>query len=175
MPLAFPSRSHGTVAFGFFNVHTDILLLERYVFFATDFCRAVRALRAEPRTPMSGWSVHDMGDLHGAIAGRALHGLIGATYARWPFPSDPAGFRQQPEGHENRSEVEAMVGRFARARRLELVREPDWSWVSVGPVSFDGPGFAALVAYVDRGGHPRWRDGERPGYVVEMVESCPLV
>jgi hypothetical protein len=150
-------------------------LLERHVFFATDFCRAVLALCRDVRTQMPGWHVHDMGDLHGAIAGCDLAGLIGATYARWPFPEDPEGFRQKPEGHENRGEVETMLGRFAQSTSLELDREPDWSRVAVGRVSFDGPGFAALVAYVDRGGYPRWRDDERPGYVVEMVESFPLL
>ena len=30
---------------------------------------------------------------------------------------------------------------------------------------------AKLVAYVDRGGYPRWRDELRPPYVSEMVES----
>ncbi len=32
MPLSFESRSHGPVAFGFFNIESDMLLLERTFF-----------------------------------------------------------------------------------------------------------------------------------------------
>jgi hypothetical protein len=35
MPLSFESRSHGPVAFGFFNIESDMLLLERTFFSAT--------------------------------------------------------------------------------------------------------------------------------------------
>ncbi len=38
MPLAFDSLSHGIVAFGFFNIESDMLILEQYFFFATEFC-----------------------------------------------------------------------------------------------------------------------------------------
>jgi hypothetical protein len=34
MPLAFESLSHGTIAFGFFNIESDMLLLDRYFLFA---------------------------------------------------------------------------------------------------------------------------------------------
>ncbi len=44
MPLAFQSLSHGQIAFGFFNIETDMLLLDIHFFFADDFCRAVREL-----------------------------------------------------------------------------------------------------------------------------------
>jgi hypothetical protein len=30
MPLAFQSLSHGTITFGFFNIESDMLLLDRY-------------------------------------------------------------------------------------------------------------------------------------------------
>jgi hypothetical protein len=30
MPLAFESLNHGTIAFGFFNIDSDMLLLEKY-------------------------------------------------------------------------------------------------------------------------------------------------
>ena len=34
MPLAFESLSHGTIAFGFFNIESDMLILDRYFLFA---------------------------------------------------------------------------------------------------------------------------------------------
>lgn len=41
MPLAFESLSHGTIAFGFFNIESDMLLCDRYFLFADEFCRYV--------------------------------------------------------------------------------------------------------------------------------------
>ena len=38
MPLAFESVNRGTIAFGFFNIDTDLLLLQQYFLFAEDFC-----------------------------------------------------------------------------------------------------------------------------------------
>ena len=34
MPLAFKSLSHETIAFGFFNIESDMLILDRYFLFA---------------------------------------------------------------------------------------------------------------------------------------------
>ena len=41
MPLAFNSLSHGQIAFGFFNIDTDMLLLDRYFLFADKFCNSI--------------------------------------------------------------------------------------------------------------------------------------
>ena len=46
MPLAFQSKSHGSVAFGFFHIETDMLLLDRCFFFCTDFCRVLSEMAA---------------------------------------------------------------------------------------------------------------------------------
>ena len=32
MPLSFSSTTHGNIAFGFFNIESDMLLLENYFF-----------------------------------------------------------------------------------------------------------------------------------------------
>ena len=39
MPLVFESLSHGTIAFGFFNIDSDMLLLEQYFLFGSEFSR----------------------------------------------------------------------------------------------------------------------------------------
>jgi hypothetical protein len=44
MPLSFESLSHGTIAFGFFNIESDMLLCDRYFLFADDFCANIVAL-----------------------------------------------------------------------------------------------------------------------------------
>jgi len=37
MPISFPSKSHGQIPIGFFNIETGMLLMDRYFFFSTDF------------------------------------------------------------------------------------------------------------------------------------------
>ena len=178
MPLAFESLGHGTVAFGFFNIETDLLLLEESFFFATDFCRAVEELCESeddlPRVTLAGWHIEDparRGDLHGAIAGIRLEGLIGETYRRWPFPRTRAGFRQQPECARHRDEVEEMLGRWAVPDAILLGVTDPRPVFTIGAVEFDATGFAALVAYVERGGMPRWRDETRPAWVQGMTDA----
>jgi len=46
MPLAFESISHGTIAFGFFNIDSDMLLLDRYFIFSTLFCGNIDEIAA---------------------------------------------------------------------------------------------------------------------------------
>ncbi len=36
MPLLFQSLSHGEIPFGFFNIETDMILLNNYFIFASD-------------------------------------------------------------------------------------------------------------------------------------------
>ena len=102
MPLAFESKSHGTVAFGFFNIHIDMLLLDNLFFFADSFCKAVMEIaRAEGKAvaAFDGWRIPDsrmIGNLHGAIAGTDLSGFIGVTYGRFPFPASRDDFKQRP-------------------------------------------------------------------------------
>jgi len=38
MPISFSSKSHGRIPIGFFNIETDMLLMDHYFFFSTDFC-----------------------------------------------------------------------------------------------------------------------------------------
>lgn len=171
MPLAFESLSHGIVAFGFFNIETDALLLQQHFFFADDFCAAAELVARQGRAELAAWHVERgrVGDLHGAIAGVELDGLIGATYRLWPFPRRAEGFRQQPEGHRNREVVRELLDAHGVHRPLPLAHHgPE---VRVGELRFDRAGFVALLAYVERGGYPRWRDEQRPPYVERMVQA----
>jgi hypothetical protein len=173
LPLAFPSLSHGTVAFSFYNIDVDMLLLDRLFFFAHDFCRSVVELGSGGRPSIPGWRTRvpeDIGNLHGAIAGSDLSGFIGATYARWPFPEAPEDFKQDPGGHVNRDAAREMIQGLGVEEAIGLVRDAQGR-VTIGEYAFDRQGFAALIAYVDRGGYPRWRDEVRPGYVIDMMES----
>jgi hypothetical protein len=180
VPLAFSSLSHGTIAFGYFNIESDMLLLEQLFFFTDLFCDAVISLDADAISQGSveiilpGWRIDDrseVGNLHGAIAGMDHSGFIGATYRRYPFPTSPSGFKQNPEGSVTQREIEAMIHPFGRAEALPLRWNRPDSIVSVAEIDFDLPGFAALLAYVDRGGYPRWRDDVRPEPVKRMIET----
>lgn len=177
MPLAFASKSHGTIAFGFFNIQTDMLLLEELFFFADRFCRAVPPLLSgdDPQltTSLQAWQIERgaIGDLHGAIAGVNHSGFIGETYRRWPFPSDLSGFKQQPEGVETQREIEEMIASFGSQKQIVLTSDHKADAFYLNDYQFDEAQFMELVDYVDRGGYPRWRDDLRPGYVREMMRA----
>ncbi len=47
MPLSFRSESHGDIAFGFFNIESDMLLLENFFFFADVFCKKMIEISRE--------------------------------------------------------------------------------------------------------------------------------
>jgi hypothetical protein len=171
MPLAFPSRSHRTIAFGFFNIEIDMF------FFADGFCRAVPQLLHEGEAWMDGWRIEvpgRIGNLQGAIAGQDLSGFIGATYEKFPFPARAEDFRQNPRGSLNRAVAEKLILQFGQDEQIRLRREADS--VAVGEYVFNQPVFSDLIAYVDRGGYPRWKNETRPPYVSEMIEKLgPLL
>jgi hypothetical protein len=178
MPLAFDSLSHGKIAFGFFNIETDLLLLNRYFFFASDFCRylveAVPYLRAgDWETAWAIVRIEDdrIGDLMGAIHGVDLRGFIGEVYRRFPFPPDPAGFKQNPEGLRTRAILEPILARYGRAEEIPIRFRREQGEVSIGEYRFNPENFQELLLYVWRGGYPRWRDGRQPGYVEAMKQS----
>ncbi|HSH69449.1 MAG TPA: hypothetical protein VK997_06000 [Deferrisomatales bacterium] len=166
MPLSFPSLSHGAVAFGFYNIETDGLLLEDQFFFATEFGTAVEQLaRVGGEQPaagaLDGHRFRDraaIGDLMGAIHGVRLVGYLGEIYGMWPFPAAPEAFRQKLKGHENRAATQAALDRFAERTRIPLTAEPGFGRVTVGPYAFSGAGFVELLRYVVRGGYPTWED-----------------
>jgi hypothetical protein len=195
MPLAFPSATHGTIAFGYFNIEIDMLLLEHYFFFGPSFCRAVVDLahRARPEgeggaeapagTTLPGFVIADRaraGNVNAAIQGWDLSGFIGATYQRFPFPATPDGFKQKPYGARNQAWAEETVREYGEAVEIPLVWDARAARASIGEIGFARDQLAALVAYVDRGGYPRWLNDERPPHVREMMDElrgsdAPLV
>ena len=103
MPLSFNSKSHGNIAFGFFNIETDMLLLEDLFFFANHFCHKIIDLAEQSNNSsnsviLEGFCINDrikIGNLHNAIQGVNFTGFIGETYSKFPFPSNPEGFKQK--------------------------------------------------------------------------------
>jgi len=182
MPLAFPSQSHGTVAFGFYNIETDSLLLDRMFFFCTDFCRAVSELAgcgaAGGSSSLPGFRFQrpeEIGDLMGAIHGTSRAGFLGEIYGLWPFPAAPEAFRQKLYGASNRAPVETALRRRATPEEIVLVAHPGNGAVSVGEYVFTRLGFLDLLAYVWRGGYPTWEgydEGRRPACVEDLARAA---
>ena len=182
MPLAFESESHGTIAFGFFNIESDMLLLDRYFFFATDFCDCVCKLvkqKSGTKTEFSfpAYEIKDpaaIGDLHGGIAGTHFSGFIGETYKRYPVPADETKFKQQTEGFKTRDEFARMILDFGTCISLDLYWDSSTERVSIGRYVFSQQNYQRLIQYVIQGGFPRWFDGIAPDYVIKMQEAVTL-
>lgn len=183
MPLAFESLDHGTLAFGFFNIDTDMLLLEHDFFFAPEFCDRVSEIAAGS-AGTDAWEVHhipgaeDIGDLMGAIHKIRHTGFIGAVYRRFPFPEKPEDFRQKPDGFRNRAEVEGLIEKFSRPLRIPFVVDAAGGGVQIGAFRFSREVFHELIRYVWRGGYPKWKHGKRPDAVLAMAtaverSTCP--
>ncbi len=181
MPLAFESLSHGQIAFGFFNIETDMLLLDIHFFFADDFSRAMMKLALEPGDRNSSVDLDaytllpsQIGNLMGSIHGVSFEGFIGKVYRRYPFPREESKFRQDPMGWRNRAVIEDMVRQYARIEPIDVTVYPARSAVDIGGYVFSRTVFNKLIDYVWEGGFPRWKDGVRPQYVLDMkaaVES----
>ena len=178
MPLAFESLNRGTVAFGFFNIDTDLLLLQQYFLFADDFCshliRIAEDMRQEAfETAWPVYSIDDprkIGDLMAAIHGIRYTGFIGEVYQQFPFPKREAEFKQKPEGFQNRDWMFSLLGKWAARKTIPVRVDQEHETVSIGEYLFTKAVFHQLIQYVWAGGYPRWRDETRPGYVMEMKE-----
>ncbi len=176
MPLGFQSLNHGVIAFGFFNIDTDLLLLEHYFLFSDAFCRYIsKATRVkEIESTRDAWEVHtiekreDIGDLMGAIHGIQYTGFMGAVYRRFPFPQRQEDFKQRPDGWKIRSEVKRILNKYARRVNIPFEINPKEETVTIGEFLFDRSSFQEIVRYVWLGGYPRWKNGIRPDDVSEM-------
>ncbi|MCF8061349.1 MAG: hypothetical protein K9M82_02435 [Deltaproteobacteria bacterium] len=173
MPLSFQTLNRGTIAFGFFNIDSDLLLMDRFFLFAPEFCDHVGDLAEDPGLGVfeAEWEVdviedqEAVGDLMGAIHNIRHVGFIGEVYRRYPFPSRPEAFRQKPEGYRTREEIREILDRYAVPAVLPFAADPESGEIVIGPFRFSRQDFLELVQYVWMGGYPRWRGMERPDYV----------
>ncbi len=177
MPLSFTSKSHGNIAFGFFNIESDMLLLEKYFFFADDFCRWIIEMAKEDDSGVKIFEhpvyyiadPNDIGDLMGAIHGMLFTGFIGKLYTLFPFPDDPKAFKQNPDGFKTRKVVKSYIEPFSAIKNIPIEIYND-SQAKIGSYAFDKIVFHELIEYVWKGGYPRWKDEIRPQYVIQMKE-----
>jgi len=179
MPLEFQSLSHGPIAFGFFNIESDMLLLDRYFLFADEFCDYISPLATKNSHGSSEtiWNVYyiergeDVGNLMGAIHGMIFQGFIGEVYKLFPFPKEQEGFKQKPDGFKNRSTVEPLIQRYAKVIDISVVVDKNRETIAIGDYLFTRSSFQELIKYVWRGGYPRWKDEVKPDYVLAMKET----
>jgi hypothetical protein len=178
MPLTYRSVSHGDVAFGFFNIETDLMLLNTIFFFVSDFCNAISELAdlkayepAHVDLPSYVLADRDAGNLMGAINGVDYSGFIGATYKMFPFPKEAHLFKQNPEGSGTRAVMEELIGRYAGLTRTRLIADRYSDNFIMGPYVFLKESLAGLLDYVWVGGMPRWKEDIRPSYVITMKEK----
>lgn len=178
MPLAFSSLSHGEVVFGFFNIESDLLLLNNTFWFARDFCGSINRLADREPTDLSGmdWvgyilNPEDIGDLPGAISGTNLRGFIGEVYRQFPFPRDLGLFKQNPEGFKTREIVKGLIEKYAPPSSIAIILEEAGKKIRIGDYLFSKEGLAELLNYVWLGGYPRWKQEIRPSSVLKMKEK----
>jgi hypothetical protein len=179
VPLEFHSLSHGRIAFGFFNIDTDLLLLEKYFFFAHFFCNTVENIASwkdhkVDNFVLPGYVIErfgDIGNLMGAIHGIDLSGFIGAVYKLFPFPQSPEEFKQKLDGKANRAVVENLMNQWGHPVKILVEVEAQSQRVKIAELLFSKAALHELVAYVWRGGMPGWQDTLRPDYVIEMKDA----
>ena len=174
MPLAFQTIDRGSIAFGFFNIESDMLLLQQYFFFADTFCRYISTCADTERwNPVEKFTVYqisnpeNIGDLMGAINGIRYSGFIGETYRRFPFPDNPAHFKQNPFGFKTQDCCKEMITPYSEIVEIPFLRLKN-SCVRIGEYTFDRENFYELLRYVSRGGFPQWLNNIAPDYVNTM-------
>ncbi len=178
LPLEFNSLNHGQIAFGFFNIETDLLLMEHYFFFSPQFSTMVEEIaNSLPDQPgkisLEAYiidSAMSVGNLMGAIRGVDLHGFIGEVYTKFPFPENSEQFKQKPYGAKNRDYIEALLKEWAFPIVLPVLVGSEKPDIMIGEFLFSKKGFYDLIAYVWQGGMPGWEAGVRPEYVSKMKE-----
>ena len=178
MPLEFDSLNHGKIAFGFFNIETDMILLEHYFFFGRDFCGQVSRYAQFPSNEIyeSSWDIYliennlDVGNLMGAIHGIDLRGFLGEVYKLFPFPKEREEFKQNPDGFKTRSLIENLVQKYGEKKKIQFVIRPNGDEIGIGKYLFNRTSFQELIEYIWMGGFPRWKDGIRPDYVLKMKQ-----
>ena len=179
MPLEFDTLNHGKIAFGFFNIETDMILLEHYFFFAQEFCQHISESAQVPlnETYESSFDIYlieshrDIGNLMGAIHGVDLRGFIGEVYKLFAFPEEREKFKQNSEGIKTRIRVEKLIQAYGQKATIQLLIPATGNQIDIGDYLFNKNSFQGLIKYVWMGGFPRWKDGIGPDYVLEMKQA----
>jgi hypothetical protein len=177
MPLSFKTKSHGEIPVGFFNIDTDMILINNYFVFASDFCECITEWTKGEENFESEVEMYvidnleKIGNLMGAIAGRVYTGFIGEVYKIFPFPEKREDFKQKPEGYKSRKDIEKIIQKFAKRQSIPITISKIKTTISIGDYEFNTEQFHEVISYLWRGGMPKWKDEKRPKYVEEMMKA----
>ena len=177
MPLAFETESHGTIPVGFFNIDSDMLLINNYFIFASELCSKISewaASEGEIETQIEIYVIKnesDIGDLMGAIRGIIFTGFIGEVYKLYPFPVRHEDFKQKPEGYKTQEQIEEIIRKFAKAEKIDINISKSDKSITIGEYVFNRKHFHEVIGYIWRGGMPMWKNDVRPGYVEDMMKA----
>ena len=177
MPLSFKTMSHGEIPIGFFNIDTDMILINNYFVFASDFCDWLSKwtmVNRDLNTKKEMYVISDpkdIGDLMGAISGRVFTGFIGEVYKKFPFPDKPEDFRQKPDGFKTRNIIEKIIKEFAVQESISIITSLEGKTIAIGDYVFSRAHFHEVISYIWRGGMPKWKDDEGPDYVKDMMNA----
>jgi len=177
MPLSFQTISHGEIPVGFFNIDTDMILINDYFVFASDFCECIKEWTKGEENVESEVEMYvidnleKIGNLMGAIAGRVHTGFIGEVYKKFPFPEKREDFKQKPEGYKSRKDIEQIIKKFAERRNIPIAISKTKATISIGDYGFNTEQFHEVISYLWCGGMPKWKDEKRPKYIEEMMKA----
>jgi hypothetical protein len=177
MPLSFKTINHGEIPIGFFNIDSDMFLINNYFIFASELCQAITVWangKDNCTTELEMYIIEsqdEIGNLMGAINGLVFTGFIGELYKLYPFPKRPEDFKQKPEGYKTQKQVEELIKKFGKKEQIKIEISKSEETISIGEYKFNPRQFHEVIAYIWRGGMPMWRDGERPEYVNEMMKA----
>ena len=144
MPWAFQSINRGVIPFGFFNIETDMLLLDQYFFFDGEFCNFIGDLAEQEKEAVFRSSLavdliadrQQIGDLMGAIHDVHYSGFIGEVYRRFPFPRREEDFKQKPSGSQNREALKKLIAGYAEKIEIQFQADPVQETVLFGELLF---------------------------------------
>jgi hypothetical protein len=177
MPLAFDTLSHGEIPIGFFNIESDMFLVNNYFIFVSDLCSAITDWtkgQDDQETSLDFYiieKVEDIGDLMDAINGLRFTGFIGELYKLYPFPEHPEDFKQNPEGYKTRKEIEEIINKYGKLAKMIVKISKNKEIISIGEYKFNRVQFHEVIAYIWRGGMPQWKGGIQPDYVTDMMKA----
>lgn len=177
MPLGFNTESHGEIPIGFFNIDTDMILINNYFVFASDFCNWIiewTKSEDEYETEKEFYVISKLetiGNLMGAIAGMVYTGFIGEVYKKFPFPKNLEDFKQKPDGYKNRKTVEKIIQKFTKPETISIIISWKERQITIGEYVFSREQFHEVISYIWRGGMPKWKADEKPEYVREMMKA----
>lgn len=177
MPLNFDTLSHDTIPIGFFNIDSDMLLINNYFIFTSELCPAIGIWangEDSLNTKIDFYIIEeqkDIGNLMGAIRGVIFTGFIGEVYKLFPFPKKREDFKQKPQGYKTQEQVEAIIQKFGKKEKINIVISKSEETIAIGEYVFDRSQFHEVISYIWRGGMPMWKDEKPPKYVKDMMKA----